>query len=236
MPFAQRPAKVILPVVLAVTAPLLVFLGLQALHSVWWTFALYQVTICLLLPSLESRALDRSWRGHLDLLGLVHDRPPWRMAWVIGGATLLLTSGFLVLTRDRFLDAERLQDATAAWGVAPDQLPAMLGFMAVFNALAEELFWRGYLPGRFTERAQPTPPSPWQTIILPAVFYASYHGYTIGVLVRHPWLTALMTSGVLGGGLIWGWLRQRTGSVLPALFSHAGAVIGYLVVYWVLIG
>jgi membrane protease YdiL (CAAX protease family) len=42
---------------------------------------------------------------------------------------------------------------------------------------------------------------------------------------------AVMTCGVLGAGLFWGWLRRRTGAVWPALLSHGGAVIAYLAVH-----
>ena len=41
----------------------------------------------------------------------------------------------------------------------------------------------------------------------------------------------VMTAGVLAGGLIWGWLRQRTGSVWLPLLSHTGGVFAYLAVH-----
>ena len=70
-------------------------------------------------------------------------------------------------------------------------------------------------------------------MVLPAVLYASYHAVTISSLVGEALGVVLMTGGVLGAGLVWGWLRRKTGSVWPALLSHGGAVVAYLAVhYW----
>lgn len=233
------------PLLLAVAAPLVVVFCIEVLHSVWWTFATYHVGICLVAPALESRRAGRSWRDHVVLLGLLDapepgrsgdctGPPPWRnFAIALGLATALSTGGFLVLTRGRFLDQDRLEATVAGWGVTPEQMVAMLAVMAVLNAAAEELFWRGYLPGRVAVVRPDSPPPFALTVILPAVLYASYHAVTISRLVGEATGAVLMTGGVLSGGLIWGWLRRRTGSVWPALLSHGGAVVAYLAVhYW----
>ena len=66
----------ILPVILAVLAPLAVILGLHFVQSVWWTFALYQVAICLVLPLVASlvRPVARGVvRGGLSLADRVKE-------------------------------------------------------------------------------------------------------------------------------------------------------------------
>ena len=73
-------------------------------------------------------------------------------------------------------------------------------------------------------------------IILPAILYTSYHAATLYFLVGKISGVVVMTAGILAGGLIWGWLRQRTGSVWPPLLCHSGAVIAYLAVYLWLTG
>jgi membrane protease YdiL (CAAX protease family) len=226
------------PLLLAVAAPLAVVVCIVWLHSVWWVFATYQVAICLVAPAVESRRSGRSWREHAALLGLRRERAPGGtmerggsvrgISVVLGVATALVTAGFLVLTRDRFLDPTRLEHTLASWGVSASKVPAVLGIMAVLDAAAEELFWRGYFPGRMM-LASASPPSVL-TVFIPATLYASYHAATIGQLVGNTNGVVLMTGGVLGAGLIWGWLRQRTRSVWPALTSHSGAVIAYLAV------
>ena len=230
-----------MPLLLALAAPVAVIVSIEDLKSVWWTFAIYQVGICLVLPAIESRVKGRSWREHAQLLGLLGARATvgsdrrngvrahLQFAAILGIVTALVTGAFLVLTRDRFLDPARLQVTLATWGVSPGQTTAMLAIMAVLNATAEELFWRGYFPGRVT-LVQPLAPAA-TPIVLPAALYASYHAVTISHLVGRAGGVVVMTVGVLGAGLCWGWLRRRTASVWPALLSHGGAVIAYLAVH-----
>lgn len=234
------------PLLLAVAAPLAVIVGIKYLRSVWWTFAIYQVGICLVAPAIESGLAERSWLQHATMLGLsgpratdgsgVRDGSPSQLtlAIVLGLVTALVTGVFLVLTRDRFLDPDRLESTLAGWGVSPGQMLTMLAVMAVLNAAAEELFWRGYFPGRVAVGLPASRPPVALTVILPAFLYASYHAATIGHLVREASGVVVMTGGVLGAGVLWGWLRRRTGSVWPPLLSHGGAVLAYLAVHlWV---
>jgi len=223
--------SLVVPFVLALAAPIAVIVGIEYLHSVWWTFAFYQIGICLVAPALESRLAGRSWRQHAALLGLVGP-PRLGLAVLLGVITALVTGTFLVLSRDRFLDPDRLIKTVGAWGVPAERLLLLLGVMAVLDAAAEELFWRGYLPGRVGLARPGAPPPAALTVVLPAVLYASYHAATIGRLVGKISGVVVLTAGVLGAGLVWGWLRRRTGSVWPPLLSHSGAVIAYLAVHF----
>jgi membrane protease YdiL (CAAX protease family) len=229
---------------LALAAPLAVLFGLAYLGSVWWTFAAYHAGVCLVAPLIESRLSGRGWRAHAVMLGLmvgpgiVDDSqgrggsPRWfRRGIFLGLVTALATGAFLLLTGERFLDEQRLRATFAEWGTPPEQVLPVLAVVALVNAPAEELFWRGYFPGRVA-MARPARPSLALTIVLPAVLYTSYHAATIGRLVGRPVGVAAMVAGVAGAGLLWGWLRQRTGSVWMPLLSHSGAVLAYLLVYF----
>jgi membrane protease YdiL (CAAX protease family) len=223
-----RNRSLTVPLLLAVIAPMSVIVGIDVVHSVWWVFVTYQVSICLLAPWIESRASGRSWREHLTLIGLRGARSG-KLAVVLSLLTILVTGGFLMLTRDRFLDANRITTALTKWGVSNDNILTLLIIMGVLNAAAEELFWRGYFPGR-VQLARPNAPAAL-TVVLPSFLYASYHAATIGKLVGNTTGVVLMTGGVLAAGLFWGWLRRRTNCVWPALLSHSGAVAAYLAVH-----
>jgi membrane protease YdiL (CAAX protease family) len=235
-------------VLLALVAPLAALACIEYLRSVWWTFAVYHAGVCLVVPFVESKLAGRSWRGHMVMLGLIdpkaadgpdsHDGSwQWlRQAVGLGLVTALVTGGFLVLTRNHFLEGERLQATVAGWGVSPGQVIPMLAVMAFLNAPAEELFWRGYFPGRVAAARPSRRPAPALTIVLPAFLYASYHAVTIGRLVGEPGGVVAMVSGVVAAGLLWGWLRQRTGSVWMPMLSHTGAVLAYLAVHFWLTG
>lgn len=185
------------------------------------------------------------------------------LAGVIPGAA---TVAGLMLWDDVFLGGARVQDALAGWGVPPGGLRPVLIFMLVGNGLCEELLWRGYIQGRFGRPASLAPPGrlgpsarlgrrqqhqPFTgrpqrgetrtrlgplTIFLIALCYASYHAVTVALLVRVVWVTVLFTLVVLATGCFWGWLRERYGTVWPAVLSHGGATAGYMIVCWVQVG
>lgn len=76
--------------------------------------------------------------------------------------------------------------------------------IAVAGPLAEELMFRGVIQTRL-ERAMP----PWIAVVLQATLFAIIHGTPIQIVY------ALLL------GLALGFLRSRTGSILPGLAAHA---------------
>jgi membrane protease YdiL (CAAX protease family) len=231
---------------LSITAPVAVVLCLVVWRSVWLTILVYQVGICLLAPAVDSLVGRRlSWAQYLRLLGLTGpgQRAGLRLGAFLAVVTFAVTAGFLMLTREVFLDPERLAAITHGWGISTRHVPWLLAVLVVLNAPAEELFWRGYLHTRLVPPASDGTASAaagrgarrnvatWVVIALLAVGYASYHALTVGRLVPTAGSAALMFGGILAAGLLWGWLRQRSGSVWPALLGHWGAVAAYAAVY-----
>jgi membrane protease YdiL (CAAX protease family) len=49
-------------------------------------------------------------------------------------------------------------------------------------------------------------------------------------------VAVLFMAAIFAAGFGWGWLREKTGSVWPALLSHAGATVGYMIVAPPLLG
>ena len=45
-------------------------------------------------------------------------------------------------------------------------------------------------------------------------------------------VTLLFLVTIFAAGCFWGWLREKYGTVWPALLGHAGATAGYMIVYW----
>jgi membrane protease YdiL (CAAX protease family) len=231
-------------VILLIAAPAAVMFCLEFLHSAWLTLLVYQFGICLVIPALDSVAgRGLSWAEHAEMIGLGGPGAGRALRWgaVVAIATATACGGALWLWGDVFLDPQRIRTILSGWGVTPRQTAWLYAIVALVNAPAEELFWRGYLharwvpaprPERSPRAASPQPPvvrHAGASIAILAVGYTSYHLLTIARLI--PSLTGAITAsgGVLAAGLFWGWLRQRTGSVWPALLSHAGAVAAYLV-------
>ena len=144
-----------------------------------------------------------------------------------GTATILAFHQF----GDSLLANHNIPEVLTAWGATQSNLPLLFWFMVLINAPAEELYWRGFV---HTELAGRRPRFP--AILLTAACYASYHGVTVYLLVANLPVALLFMTAILVAGIGWGYLREKTGSVWPALLGHAGAVIGYMVVAKPLMG
>lgn len=118
-------------------------------------------------------------------------RPRDPIAWVVALATLPLYALAFVLTRT--VHMPRLEP----WSI-PNQL--------LFVALPEEIFFRGSF--------QPSLPvkKPWVAIVVTSAVFALAHL----AIVQHP--ARLL---VFFPSLLFGWLRLRTGSIVPGIVFHA---------------
>ena len=99
--------------------------------------------------------------------------------------------------------------------IAPD--PDIVGYgyfiLALVPGVWEELAFRGVILSRLEQKMRP-----WPAILWSAAFFALFH---LSNLVTQP------PSAALGGvimalcfGLVWGLMKVKTGSVIPAMLSH----------------
>lgn len=89
---------------------------------------------------------------------------------------------------------------------APEAVPWLA--LVVVAPIAEELLCRGV-----AYRAALALATPRVAIVLTAIVFAFLHGLGGGYLLELPHRFA--------GGLVFGWLRWRSGSLLPAMLAHA---------------
>lgn len=215
-----------LPPLLA-AAPLCVAVPLLLGRSVVLVFALYHVGVCLLVPALIDVRFRRwSWRRHLRHVGL--SGPGTRGALALGGglaaAAGVTVAAFLAVAGERVLAGNMVASTLSRWGLEPGHGSGLVLFMAVVNGPAEELFWRGFVAAELAPLEGRV-----RRLLVPSILYASYHAVTIPALIGVPWAVALLLGAVLGAGVAWTWLRERTGSVWPALLSHGAASVAYMV-------
>ena len=213
---------------LLVGAPLAVVAGLTLGRSVWVVFAVYHVGICLVLPWVRERLGNgTSWVDHRRHLGLSHYF--WRGILLGLGTGALVLAAFFTLGRG-VLDREIIDAALAAWGVPIAHQKMVALFMLVVNGPAEELFWRGYMHHRLAD--WPARPG---ALAATSLGYASYHAVTVHLLIGQVAWAAAVFLGVAAAGFGWAWLREKTGSVWPALLSHLAATWAYVFI-WLTLG
>lgn len=86
--------------------------------------------------------------------------------------------------------------------------PYLITFLLLFIiGPAEEIFWRGFVQQRFAARW-----GAWTGLIVATAAYTLVHIWAANVML----LLAAMV-----GGLFWGYIYQRTGSLVPGIVSHA---------------
>jgi membrane protease YdiL (CAAX protease family) len=148
--------------------------------------------------------------------------PPLAVRPAHAGLAVAVGVGHLVLGHALFAAGERLLPeltATAAAvytraGTLPLWAAILLG--GVVTACLEELFWRGAVQPLTTSWLRTHLPRvaglPFGTVVGTTLAYALFHVAT-GQL-------ALVAAALLGG-LVWGWLLERTGSVGATMIAHA---------------
>ena len=95
-------------------------------------------------------------------------------------------------------------DADLVWGQAPVVMISLVEFV-VLAPLFEELAFRGLLFGTLRRRFN------WSTSAgLSAGLFAIAHGYGVLGFISVFW-----------SGLLWAWIYEKTGSLLPSMLAHA---------------
>jgi len=108
-----------------------------------------------------------------------------------------------VITIFLFPEAEQ-QEVITMFEDASDTSLALLAFsVAILTPFAEELLFRGFILGMLLKRYSDT-----QSIVISSLIFAIAHEPIAMVLA-------------FGGGLLYGWVRVRTGSILPGMIAHA---------------
>ncbi len=228
-PPTLAPGHPLVDALLLAGPPATVVTVLHLTESVPASFLAYHVLWCLVAPALATSSTpEASWREHAHALGLerLTHRPSLLAGALVG---TLMGAGILALflaQGDTLLARAGLRGRLTAWGVPPGADAALFAYMILFNSVAEELYWRGYVHERLT-----TWRSRWAAILVTCAFFTSFHAYTIQRLVENAPVTVLFTAGVFAGALAWAILRERYGSVAPAVLAHVGATAGYMTVY-----
>jgi membrane protease YdiL (CAAX protease family) len=187
--------------------------------------------LCISVPDARLRARGETWDGYgLPWFGL-RDARTWR-AWGRGAALALLAAAivFPIFAAGFALYAEALPHlppalarALAPYGGAPrfalrapQGLPLLALVQLLVVALPEEMLYRGFMQTAWARAA----PGRGVTVLgarLGAGFLATQALFALGhLVVLEPWRL-----GTFFPGLLFGWLRERTGGLAAPVVFHA---------------
>ncbi|NEN84752.1 CPBP family intramembrane glutamic endopeptidase [Paenibacillus elgii] len=204
--------------------------GLQGMHSVPLTFALFYGW--LLLVPLGSSILRRRTGNPADSRVQTDRRRQRQKTDIllgIGsgaaffGAIVAAAAWFHPL----FLDIPRLKGLLQEWHFSGEHTIWLVLVLLVLNPLLEETYWRGYVLRKLTDGRV----SPAMAVFLTSLFYSLYHVLSIVPIFERPWNIALVLP-VFAAGLFWGWMRLRHASLTGSVLSHSFADAGIMGIYF----
>lgn len=260
------PARVAWPAVIAFVALACGFAWLVAL-PLWLGEGLASPLTALLLPLMMFTptvatvvvmfAFRVPGRDRARFLGLWPLRPAGRLVlFLVLGLVLpiaivvvtALVSGALGLVRLDLVGFSGFAEQVAATVPAGTPLPPIaalvaLQFIAIpvgalinsVFAFGEELGWRGWLQTALL------PLGTWPALLITGVIWGLWHAPVIllGYNFARPDIVGLllMVGGCVAWGVLFGWLRLRSGSLWPAVLAHGSLnAVGALVVILVAAG
>lgn len=155
--------------------------------------------------------------GILAIIGLVSNRsrlkelyafhPRWLTIGLVSAAILYLIFfvGDKISTMlFNFADPQ----VAGIYGIKSHASPELIaGLLLLWVGPAEEIFWRGFVQQRCTEKF-----GKWKGYFITASIYAGIHIWALNFML-------FMASLVCG--LFWGWMFLKYQSVWPGLISHA---------------
>lgn len=155
-----------------------------------------------------------------------YSKPAWRSIGItrLGlrwwPVTLLATAGVSALTF-----AGTVGVGAASFTLTPEAGPNLLSLCISGPILAfvEEIGWRGYLQSHLSERLSPI----WSWLIVGAVWVCWHLPYILFTPYYHTdgnriLVLMLFTASVFAFSILFGFLRDRSGSVWPAVLAHFG--------------
>ncbi|MGG3886792.1 CPBP family intramembrane glutamic endopeptidase [Brevibacillus panacihumi] len=204
---------------------LMIFLGLQVMSSVPLTFLLFYGWL-FAVPAVEWFVIRRKTRKEtFRQMGLVFNRKNVYHGVATGllfFLTILLAGYFF---HSFLFDHDDLQALLADWQFSGDLVIWLILVLLVINPFLEEIYWRGYffkmLEGKRSVRA---------ILLLTSLFYSLYHFLSIIPLFSWPY-NIMMVVPVFIAGMIWGYMRFKSNSLVGSIVSHILADAGIMAVY-----
>jgi len=145
------------------------------------------------------RKKDLNWKNLL--LGVVSAGVLYAIFWV-GNELLIFTSKLFPS-----IFTNRVENINSVYANRGTLSPALVGGLLFFPiGFGEELFWRGFIQRRFTQRWNAP-----KALLLTTLLYTCVH-----IPTGNP----VLILAALTVGLFWGALYWYSGGIIPALISH----------------
>jgi len=141
----------------------------------------------------------------------------WYILWGLVSAVVLYLIFFIGNYVSGIFLKSSSEQVSVFYDLISGNLLITIPLMVLMIGPAEEIFWRGMIQRKLSKRIGDL--YGW---ILAAVFYALVHIWAANFML---FIAALV------GGLFWGWLYKRTGSLWPCIISHSIWIILAFIIF-----
>ncbi|MBU0935453.1 MAG: CPBP family intramembrane metalloprotease [Spirochaetes bacterium] len=201
------------------------FVSLALFNSLVLSFFLYTLLAGLFLPFWYIRLLRKlPLRQIPAYLKLLPESPRQvRFALILGTSMAMVMYLAFILVGDYFLKDGAALPVVAQWGIHRSWTSFLFLFALLLNGATEELFWRGLIHEILHDEKRRV-----LAVLFPALVFGAQHIFVIWRLVPNVLTTLLFMIGIIGSGLLWGYLREKTGSLFVCVLCHVIVAFGYL--------
>jgi membrane protease YdiL (CAAX protease family) len=149
---------------------------------------------------------------------------------LVAGVMLWLYYGMLHDSSLLHRASDRLHQKLAEFGLTSrGRFILFAVFLCGLHSLLEEYYWRWFVFGRLRRLIPFTP-----ALLLSSLAFMAHHVIVLSVYLPDRFYSAALplSLGVAGGGAIWAWLYDYTGSIYPSWIGHLFAdaaifLVGY---------
>ncbi|TLS36933.1 CPBP family intramembrane glutamic endopeptidase [Pseudalkalibacillus caeni] len=198
----------------------MIFTGLQIFSSIPLTFLVfYGWLIAVPLINKEGRFYEKGNSvGRSLLIGLVS-----------GFIFFLFIVGGLNWLHGYFIDIDYLADLLDQWGFSGNGVILLVLVLLVINPILEEFYWREFMHVKLKSKF-----TAFHTVWITSFFYALYHFLSVIPMFERP-LNIVAVLPVFIAGVFWGYIREKTGTIIGTIVSHALGDLGIMFVYWFIV-
>jgi membrane protease YdiL (CAAX protease family) len=216
----------IITILIALLAPITVFLGLIVFGNVTLVFIMFHGCVCVGVPLIDLLIIKKkSIKDIYRYIGLENFKKSILPAVIIGTVFLISIYLFFTILEKSVLDINQINELLTQWNINNKYIYLFLFMMIIANSCLEETFWRGYIFKRLSTIVKPL-----TVIILSSVFYCSYHLITTVNIFSIP-IGAAFTTIIFFAGIFWGYVRYKYKSIYIPIISHFLADLSIMLIY-----
>jgi uncharacterized protein len=125
------------------------------------------------------------------------------------------------------IELELIRSLLKEWNFDGEMVWLLIAVLIFLNPYFEENYWRNFIYEELKMTMSPT-----KSIVTASLFYSLYHFLSLVELFNWPF-NVIAVLPVFLAGIMWGFIKQKTGSLTAPVISHVLADTGIMMIYLV---